>query len=915
MNVSAEEIDLSGHGNALQQVSALPSNSSSQHAVIGGPSSTNKISSEVDNEKLKWMPKSLDIQQGKAPSSPATSPLSVLDIYVDPKRKSSVVTPPPKLLNKRRGLDSPVKAVDNQNVFSSSVATLTRRRSFDKSIQDLLESLPLEGPVISPSSAKQQDDVGTPSTTVNNVKGHEREAPPRCHRRQDTSESANSAVAAVARGAFMAEAEANQSEIVLDKPVLCPQRQKTEGLADDVIKTSSPTGTIPTSNRTSKTTNKKSSTRQMVRPRRRRPPPRHDSRRASRASMMRMKKVVMEKKEAEAEASNGDDRVDNEQPRCPKHQENEVGRPGEQQTDGSLSIQDIVVPPESLERNTSDAQDTRDDDSLILDKEDNFFRKMNDPIPASAVGTTDDPVIQAWLNMSSSSANNNKNKAKKSFYDSEPILSGSRWDYAFGPAKDRSEPSLRVPRDLLVPTKSNRNLASLLQMEGEAEEEEGEGYQTIPQDFRKTIPNPQEYPPLEAKTTNDDDSSSASLNDHDGDDRMFEAWMKMRTRTLYSSPTATEHADQNNDDDNKSLVLPVSLKDTKAETIQLCETMESSLPSFHPDFQGSVEDGEKGDQVYVTPLHDRHNTMDNTFSHALRQHSCMSPTPHWLDGDTPTTEEGNSRDDIKRRSSLPPVRPTRNKPSLHLREEDKKNTAIDELWSSMPAISCSIGAKHGKGPSWPTIRSRLDSEDTTLSRTSLPPSLPKRHRRQDSLLSEEANCETMQPPKLATTENFEASSVTKSTISRRSTMPPHQPHRRTPSLHLDGSFHSIDEDQVKQNQPFQEEDQSNKRMIDAMWSSMPISSEENWASSRSSLLAPPSMPHRRKPSLNILEDGDEGMIEIWLSHCQAASDFSSNTAGSSNAVSRRQVRHVRKNSSASSVACDSIILLEDEMEI
>ena len=805
----------------------------------------------------------------------------------------------PKVLKRRsRGVDSPKKTVDTRNVYvsaivnatttnsssttngsapgsgskksslTSSLASSSSSDSVDSSaslsihLEDLLDQL------LAPTFKEPEKLPKLPSTTATRPTSSShpvRQGPPpliprplistttkkevtSCHRRQNTSDSTRSAVAAVARGASKAAQEAaSDPAIVLDRPVSCPRRQRT-----------AESHTFPdvpiTSNQSVEKNPKKipcaKSPARIRRPR----PPRHDcTKSGSSGSMLRMKRSVLKKAAgreavpAAAAAAFEDDKP----AACPL-------LTGESASTAVLPIREITVTPKILleEFGVDDvgnafAQDARDDDSFVLQDVPLLqeaavvdLHPLHGDCDRAGIATTpSQTTIQTWLNM-----------PQQRWTNSEPVL------------KFPSDPTESV--DNGIHSKSESNLL-------------------LEQDRKKsgTICRQPSY------------DESTSCNDTVCDDRMFQAWLNLPPRVCTTHPddktcrvdTPTRMTiDIAEQWVAAAAVRPAnSIGECDVSAIAETSTENMSLPSFFLDCRGLPTEGVEGYEQARTPIGSTRSVR------SIVQEAAA---------------------DLEKRLSLPPLMPHRRKPSFFMDDsielESDQNKMVQSLWSSMPALCHSSlppnadDKSRNLRSSWPTIRARLDSEDSACTAaTTAPPSIPTRFRRQDSLLSEEADCETMM--------NFNQRSPSVSPT-RRASLPPTRPHRRKPSLFLDDITTNSGDD-----------DAYNNGKVESMWSSLPVFSKASLppltSAPRRSLKLPPSMPHRRKPSLNILEDGEEGMIEMWLTHdhshgsCNGSVHSIGSTSPDSLPGGPPAQRHRRQLSQADSVC--SIFLMEGEVEI
>lgn len=374
------------------------------------------------------------------------------------------------------------------------------------------------------------------------------------------------------------------------------------------------------------------------------------------------------------------------------------------------------------------------------------------------------------------------------------------------------------------------------------------------------------------------------------------------------------------------------------------------------------------------------------------------------------------------------------------KDEEDEGKVTQALWSSMPVLESYHLREVGGGKvtpqrgvrSWPTARVRAESEHAGA--TTMPPTIPSRYRRQDSLLSTEADCDTMVVnPNATRTEqqrplksrasmpmkphprkpslhledlaamrssllpeknnadtaasmgaslpvlSSECDSMMVDSTKRteqqqlspksRASMPPLQPHRRKPSLNLEdlasmpssSSFPyemasmwasspglSSDCDTVTSMSPLRPlqrkpslslkdladmssaPEKRSAATIAGMWASLPVLSSSaispaHSPKKRCSMTLPPAMPARRRPSLNISDDGED--IEMWLSnhkspttedHVDAHKSVicpGSHGSGPAGSVVMSSRSHRRYDSFAGDISVCSIVLKEGEIEI
>jgi len=396
----------------------------------------------------------------------------------------------------------------------------------------------------------------------------------------------------------------------------------------------------------------------------------------------------------------------------------------------------------------------------------------------------------------------------------------------------------------------------------------------------------------------------STTNDTACDDRMFQAWLKMPPRACttheeYVAPPALLTTD-----------IPVarfsSQQATAEKLFSSCSSSSScdlSMPLLENTgrSQAPLDDKEEG------PAKDRAYTK-SVVSIAKQAEA-----------------------DMRRRLVLPPPMPHRRLPSLLVDSfeiEEFEDNVINPLWSSMPAIasaSLSLHCPPGLRSSWPSIRPRLDSEESANTQASAP-SIPIRYRRQDSFLSDEAECDNI----LLTTAKPKSPSLSPT---RRSLLPPTLPHRRKPSLCLDDMSKTSGDESAAYN----------RGRVESMWSSVPIFSSANLPPTpktsitststrrrRSSMEEPPMKPHRRKPSLNIEEGEEDGNIEIWLTHdhhlygssesiihsmSTSAQHFRRASSLTANAGGSKTCWRQRRPQTSRSDSVNSIVLQEGEVEI
>jgi hypothetical protein len=808
----------------------------------------------------------------------ATSPNSVVEIFVDchPKQtkqplreeESIPATKRPVPFRKRRsrGIDSPVKAINTKNVFVSAIQKTKQQQ-------------------------KAKNDCSKPQLQHNHAV-----APPPTHSRD------NSVAEAVARGVIQAaKAAAPLEEVILDKPIACPRRQRTAGSVATTPSTLTEDSEVMNDQYDVSMANKESSTlaagtgtkspARIVRPR----PPRHDRiQKNAKASMQILKRNASGKKTKQQQEQHNSLVAAASIPKPSRTTNSEKGDvpamdkpahyPQRQRTLEKLPApeREISLTPESLMEKfniCASPNDARDDDSLVLYKDDTEGKQLGaahiqddpflltdsaDRVQAAAATTSEDPVIMAWLSMSHPTSQRRPSPA---------------WGQRA--RLHASEPTLRVPPDIMVHSShhsTNRN-----------------GNKGNPAEVDTAT-----KPPAVCQRAISEDETTFTDDDTAVDDRMFQAWLKMPPRSL---PVYQQ----------QELLLLNNSSSEQQETPFMKDESEHSLALSAIEFCASMEVEVGGE-------------------------AC----PY-------------DKSDHQRRSSMPPLLPHRRKPSLHIddsvdddpdkqKDEEevggplKYNHVTESLWASLPAFSTQPPANAGDDDganlrsSWPCIRTRANSEDTVCS--NLPPTIPHRHRRQDSLLSSEAACETMAPLQeesshnngSTSTSNSNHNSSSKEASVVSSSASSEQQQQQEESSNLVGALPPLKPMQRKSSLTLTDSSASSKssglaatdtaKTMAAMWSSMPISFSEVLSTPppdpkrRSSLLAPPAMPHRRKPSLNILEDGDEGMIEMWLSHSKK-SLFSDSVSVQSNAAGR--IRHRRQKSLNESIC--SIVLKEGEAEI
>ncbi|CAB9508844.1 expressed unknown protein [Seminavis robusta] len=962
----------------------------------------------------------------------SSSPSSVIELFHPQKQKQHKLPVPVPVkqptcahvdttkLNgikrRARGVDSPKRAVDTKNVYvshftassnsgssseigssSSASADTSSHGAGSKSSEDerkaptSLEAF-LQTLHHDPACTSAQHHVQCHASVADQAKNASNVLPPLAqpssgtttpkptvmqgsqHRRQNTSDSTHSKVAAVARGASMAAQEAaddrqqppptqTQPLPVLDRPVACPRRQQTLGsdafpdLLDEIIH-AKPEKSVPSST----TTSNKVSPARIVRPK----PPRHDKRADARATMQVMKRSVVVHKQHQNDNDNTND-CDNKHKATIEnrvHLDRPVPRPVRQPTVEKPSPSSTVQPaisltPEALlERfsqhvsNTADDDDDDDDDDNNHDARDDDDDTSLDPVTAFETPqrrptrnyksttptphpTLHTPAINAWLNM-----------------PQQPTQQ-ERWS--------NSEPILNVRQSELL---LNDNSNSERTFAGEDDDEN-----QLPTPLQVALVQQAQATSLMTycDPSEEDDTTA---NDTSCDDRMFQAWLKMPPRVCTTHPGEEDSSSiplyfTNNTTEEKWLATaaaPIQPQQQKATIATAASTpktttqgamatpknqfcartptsihpdpdicldisaiemsMDLSLPSFFSDCRGYINDNM--DTLMMQQQHTAPTPLSN------RSHNNTSSV-------TTTTKPSNTQAELQRRMSLPPLQPHRRKPSLHVDDKDHNDndSPIQALWASMPTMShnSSNNSSRSTTPrppkqqqrdlraSWPSIGGGglLAGDDECVH---VPPiSRLVRHDDNECPLPSSTTTATAKTTESAVEHPTKPPQLPSPTR-RRASMPPLQPHRRKPSLHLEdldagSSMSSSSEksnDDYKVHNPF----------TAAMWASLPVISSTT-ITKPSSL--PPAMPHRRKPSLTILEDGQEGMIEMWLSSHHKAMDrpcIAADTpplspggvslASSSASPTRIHHNHRRNDSFACESVC-SIVLKEGEVEI
>lgn len=352
--------------------------------------------------------------------------------------------------------------------------------------------------------------------------------------------------------------------------------------------------------------------------------------------------------------------------------------------------------------------------------------------------------------------------------------------------------------------------------------------------------------------------TATTANDASFDDRMFQAFLKLPPRActtpnlslpLFDASTNTPKLQTPVTTTSRTPFVPRSIVGTPNLCVDVSGiemSLDLSLPSFFGDCRAEINESIMPTKVPIDTSRIPNESTSTRASLSLAGLAVQT--------------------DLQRRQSLPPHMPHRRKPSLQF-DQDEEEITTKVLWSSMPIVLPSLppqdtNSQQDKRPSW-----RSESEAIMS-----PPTIPKRFRRQDSLLPSEANCDTMVPPQ----------TPIHATEPRRASAPPLKPHRRKPSLHLK-DLTTLNAEEERCNQDYNAS-QTN------LWSSLPNLSSANLTA--------------RKPSLNILEDGPEGRIEIWLSEAQQQTKTNNN---------KNERRYPQRQDSFCSI--ESIILKEGEMEI
>ena len=727
---------------------------------------------------------------------------------------------------------------------NSSPGPITRRPPLDDLLNELLEAkhLRMTSHTLSKTS-DPRDCIARPCFPKKNASHH---------RRQNTSDSTRSAVAAVARGASKAVAEDNEitwgrssssssKTAALDRPLSRPRRQHTAGSADfpsenECIGNSNP-------KETSSIRTKVSSTKapaRIARPK----PPRHDCTSqlaGGGCAKIKLMKRASLKKAAEENAS-GDRPVP-----CPLRQSTtekstaapvlEISLAPKTLFDDSAVTSDLDDPalplsPESVLDNAGD------DDSLVLE----------DVHPSPHKGqfnhnSASDSTILTWLNMPQ-----------------------HRWS--------NSEPVLKVPSP---PQLKRSHCRSRSKSDSDLVVPELESEQTAEQ---VTVPGLGRQPSYDEST---------SCNDPSCDDRMFQAWMKMPPRACTTHTTidndlktgfgvdctptgkvidiaeqwvaaATSSSAARRGANNIS-----DIKDVSGVAAEVDDNV--SLPSFFMDCTGlpSAADDSFGPRLIVnatrTPLTLSPTSKDTPVSNPTTVYNCHG-TSNIIETNTQLVTTPDSvatvlneaaSNDLKKRTSLPPLMPHRRKPSLFVDDSIELESAPKaKLWSSMPVLS------HSTLPSpIPVTSDTLPRQTCTGLRSLWPP----------------LHCEKSIPIPMVQPKSASIATTSRQDISatKRASLPPIMPHRRKPSLFLDDDLASHDSDNnVKRGDAY------NGGKIESMWSSLPIFCkqdlpfyEESVAPSeqpfKDSSQLPPTMPHRRKPSLHVIEqEGEGGTIELML---------------------------------------------------
>ena len=824
-----------------------------------------------------------------------------------------------------RGVDSPKKIVDTRNVYMSAVRASSAPEPIVPTVSNTSSFNSKQSSLTSASFSSSTDSRAGPITRrpplddlLNQLLHHRisshilsKNPDPRAcigrpskknglhhHRRQNTSDSTRSAVAAVARGASKAVAEDDEitwgrtasiscKTTALDRPVARPRRQHTAGSADfpsnltenDVIDNANPKSTP--SART-KVLSTKAPAR-IARPK----PPRHDctSQLAGGgcAKIKLMKRLSLQKA---AENGSGDKQVV-----CPLRQSTT-------ERASSAPVLEIAVSPKALFDDsmvTSDLDDSalpRSPESVVDNAGDDDSLALEDVQPSPHKGhfnhvAASDSTILAWLNMPQ-----------------------HRWS--------NSEPVLKVPS----PAQLKRSYCrSLSKSESNLIVHELETEQVV-------------APGLGRQPSYDE---STSCNDPSCDDRMFQAWMKMPPRAC------TTHATIDNDlktgrgvdctptgkviDIAEQWVAAAasgSAARRRANNISDIKDVSGiaadasvdnvSLPSIFMDCTGlpTAADDSFGPRLMIetsrTPLTMTPTSIETPDPRPTTVHDCYG-TNNIIDTKTPiimaphavpTVTDASVSIDLKRRTSLPPLKPHRRKPSLFMDdsielESDQKTT----MWSSLPVLS------HATLPSpIPVTCDTLPKETVSGLRSLWPP------------LHSEGSipASTAQPKRKGIVNAHAPEQPVKSSASKRASLPPIMPHRRKPSLFLD-DLASDDSGIIER-----VDDAYNGGRIESMWSSLPIFSKKDLplhdgrvsqhghpfgATSQ----VPPTMPHRRKPSLHIIEqEGPGGTIEAMLKPGYHGSE-NTTTRSTMGASTTRKLLPSRSESFC------SIVLMEGEVEI
>jgi hypothetical protein len=925
----------------------------------------------------------------------STSPLSVIELFQQQQRRPK--TPDVEISKlqqqaaatrvRRRGVDSPKRAVDTKNVyvsvFSNSTATAAKATTTSKgslsgtSLEEYYKTLthPASG-VVTKSHAPS---VLPPLAEASARPGKPKNPASAGHRRQNTCDSTNSKVAAVARGASKAALETPDfhareianvlkpvpAVLTADRPVACPRRQHTatSDAFPNLSSSEEDDDQSLTLDQLCRTRNSNDKPRAKInRPR----PPRHDTVRAQgHASMQGMKRSVLHNKPRTLEPKHGRPHepsqlavVDRPAPRPERQPTVEkpmvVGIP-------AAPVRELSLTPKALlERFSKECNDdarqhdARDDDSFALeedDDDDGAYFLSTDASTRKPTGmsptphpTWHAPAIQAHPH--------------------------ERWS--------NSEPILRVPRSwsshsqnsYAVKTMFHNSTAAVMLMDESqrtfGEDEDGHD------DFAPLL-SVQQARAKSLIVSNPSDEDDTTANDASCDDRMFQAWLKMPPRvctTHFHHPEA--------EDDSVPLYYTTAalsmdeagaterwlataaaptppgqqqqvLSTTPSSIRYQCDAQKFCIGDFgggdgmpcsnDPDIfldVSAIEEVVSLDHLSLPSFFSdcRGHTERDQMIH--RQHSSAVAIVKGVSPKPSLSSKRSSVEELQLRMSLHPPMPHRRKPSLHVHEQDdgalaaEEGKAIQAFWSSMPVLANfsfddSIDITATTSPSqqldnwssWPSIQLRTDVVEHGGAHQQ-PPKLPTRFRSQDSVSTCEVECET----KVAKPVPSQHHPIGPERMSptRRASMPPLQPHRRKPSLHLDDlSVTSLEKSNA---------DYTPHNPIAAMWASLPVLSMSASAKKRSSLMLPPVMPHRRKPSLNILENGDEGMIEMWLSHHNRnsfgshggdnrsviANDTPLMSPGSGAPAWVASRGHRRNDSCAGESVC-SIVLKEGEVEI